>query len=394
MNGRGNEKERMYLNMGPSHPAMHGTVRILVELEGEKIINSDVEIGYLHRGFEKMAENSTYNQVIPYTDRLNYVSPLINNVGYVMAVEKLLGIEVPERCKYIRTIMSEISRITDHLTCIAAAAAELGALTVFFYFMKAREYLWELIEATTGARLTTSYTRIGGVVRDLPENFMDGVKNAFEKVREAIYEVDRLLTRNRIFLDRTKGVGVIKAEEAIEYGFTGPCLRATGVNYDVRKAQPYLIYKEVDFDIPLGTNGDTFDRYIVRMEEMHQSMRIVEQALEKIPSGPIAVDSPDIFLPSKDKVYTNIEALMSHFKLIMEGVKVPPGEVYFAVEGANGELGFYIVSDGSGKPYRVRVRPPCFAIMQAFSRLIKGHMVADVIPIFGSINMIGGEIDR
>ncbi len=394
MNGSGNDKERMYLNMGPSHPAMHGTVRILVELEGEKIVNSDVEIGYLHRGFEKMAENSTYNQVVPYTDRLNYVSPLINNVGYVMAVEKLLGIEVPERCKYIRTIMSEISRITDHLTCIAAAAAELGALTVFFYFMKAREYLWELIEATTGARLTTSYTRIGGVVRDLPENFMDGVKKAFEKVREAIYEVDRLLTRNRIFLDRTKGVGVIKAEEAIEYGFTGPCLRATGVNYDVRKAQPYLIYKEVDFDIPLGTNGDTFDRYIVRLEEMHQSMRIVEQALEKIPSGPIAVDSPDIFLPPKDKVYTNIEALMSHFKLIMEGVKVPPGEVYFAVEGANGELGFYIVSDGSGKPYRVRVRPPCFAIMQAFSRLIKGHMVADVIPVFGSINMIGGEIDR
>ncbi len=437
--------KHMFLNMGPSHPAMHGIIRIILELDGETVVNSEVEIGYLHRCFEKHAENSTYNQVIPYTDRLNYVSPLINNVGYALAVEKLLGIEVPERCKYIRVIMSEISRITDHLTCIGASAMELGAFTAFLYMIKARELLYELIEAVTGARLTISYTRVGGVKADLPEGFAQRTKQAFAKVREILDEVDKLLTRNRIFMDRMKGVGVISKEDAISYGFTGPLLRALGVEYDVRKANPYLVYDRLDFKIPLGSNGDNYDRYLVRMAEMEQSMRIVEQALEQIPSGPINVDhrgeiliqpadmvdraklgqtkdlliteiplSPNlegseekvypainanekrVVLPPKEETYGNIEGLMNHFMLIMDGwgIRPPKGEVYFPVEGANGELGFYIISDGTDKPYRVRVRPPCFQLTAALPKMINGGMVADIIPTFGSINMIGGELDR
>lgn len=435
----------MFLNMGPSHPAMHGIVRIVVELDGETIVGSDVEIGYLHRCFEKEAESVTYNQVIPYTDRLNYVSPLINNVGYVLAVEKLLGIEVTERCKYIRVIMSEISRITDHLTCVGASAMELGAFSAFLYMIKARELLWELVEAVTGARLTISYTRVGGVKADLPEGFAEKTKAAFAKTREVLDEVDKLLTRNRIFVDRMKDVGVISKEDAISYGVTGPLLRALGVEYDVRRANPYLVYDKLDFKIPLGSNGDNYDRYLVRMAEMDQSMRIVEQALEKMPVGPINVDhtgkviikpaemvdkakvgqtkdlliteihlSPNlegseepthqvinvnekrVVLPPKENTYGNIEGLMNHFMLIMEGwgIQPPKGEVYFPVEGANGELGFYVVSDGTDKAYRVRVRPPCFQLTAAIPEMIKGGMIADVVPTFGSINMIGGELDR
>ena len=386
--------EYMMLNMGPSHPATHGTIRIALELDGERVVKADTEIGYLHRGFEKMCENSTYTQAIPYTDRLNYVSPLINNVGYVLAVEKLIGIEVPERCKYIRVIISELSRITDHLTCIGASVMELGAFTPFLYLMQAREYLYELIEDITGARITTSYTRIGGLRNDLPEGFEMKTKEAFSKVRALLKDVNKLLTDNRIFIERMKGIGIISKEDAISYGITGPFLRSTGVPYDVRKAQPYLVYGELDFDIPVGTVGDNYDRYLVRMEEMEQSMRIVEQALRKLPDGPINVDDRRYVLPPKDEVYNTIEGLMNHFKLIIEGIKVPKGEVYFAVEGANGELGFYIVSDGSNKPYKLRVRPPCFPIMAAFSSIIEGLMVADIIPTFGSVNMIGGELDR
>lgn len=394
--GVGEREEVMYLNMGPSHPAMHGVVRVMAALKGETILASDVEIGYMHRCFEKEAETHSYTGVIPYTDRLNYVSPLINNVGYALAVEKLFGVTVPERCQYIRVIMSEISRIVDHLTCIGAFAMELGAFTVFLYLMKAREYLYERIEEVTGARLTTSYTRIGGLRGDLPPGFDGKCRAAFRKIRKEIDECDRLLTRNRIFYDRMRGVGVISAEDAVSFGFTGPCLRSTGVSYDVRKNEPYLVYDRIDFEVPLGTEGDNYDRYRVRMAEMEQSMRIVEQALQDLPEGAIHLDDKRMTLPSKEEVYNSIEGLMNHFKLIMDshGIRPPAGEAYFPVEGGNGELGFYVVSDGTGIPARVRVRAPCFHMVAALSHLIKGKMVADVVPIFGTLNMIAGELDR
>jgi NADH-quinone oxidoreductase subunit D len=439
------ETRDMLLNVGPAHPAMHGIIRILAKLDGERIHEAEVEIGYLHRGFEKMSETVDYNGVIPYTDRLNYVSPLINNMGYCMAVEKLLGIAVPERCHYVRVILAEISRISDHLTCIGASAMELGAFTVFLYMIKAREYLWELVEKATGARMTVSYCRVGGVKADLPEDFAGPCRHAFQETRRVIGEVDRLLTRNRIFADRMNGTGRISAEEAIGYGITGPFLRSTGADYDVRKDYPYAVYDRLPFDVPVGTRGDNMDRYLVRMEEMEQSMRIVETALHDIPRGPvqvhpetgrpiaaaemvdlakvgnivaiaddsavtcptlegsgraahssIATDEKRVFLPPKEDTYSNIEGLMQQFKLVMfgHGVRPPRGEVYFPVEGANGELGFYVVSDGSGSPYRVRVRPPCFAIMSALPKILAGDMMADMIPTFGSVNMIGGELDR
>jgi len=439
------ETRDMMLNIGPAHPAMHGIIRIVTKLDGEQIEDTDVEIGYLHRGFEKMAEVVDYNGVIPYTDRLNYVSPLINNMGYCMTVEKLIGIEVPERCHYVRVIMSEISRISDHLTCVGATAMELGAFTVFLYMIKAREYLWELIEKVTGARLTISYCRVGGVKADLPDDFAEPCAKAFEETRKVISESDGLLTRNRIFVDRVTGTGVISAEDAISYGITGPFLRSTGVDYDVRKDCPYAVYDRLEFDVPVGSQGDNMDRYLVRMEEMEQSMRIVEAALRDMPAGPvqvnpetgrpipasemvdlakvgdiysisgscavtgptlegsgraqhssIAADEKRTFLPPKEDTYGNIEGLMNHFKLVMHGhgVRPPRGEVYFPVEGANGELGFYVVSDGAGSAYRVRVRPPCFAIMSALPKLLNGDMLADMVPTFGSVNMIGGELDR
>ena len=435
----------MLLNVGPAHPAMHGIIRIITRLDGEQIVDVDVEIGYLHRGFEKMSETVDYNGVIPYTDRLNYVSPLINNVGYCMAVEKLIGISVPERCHYIRVIVSEISRICDHLTCVGASAMELGAFTVFLYMIKAREYLWELVEMVTGARLTVSYCRVGGVKGDLPVDFEERCRKALEETRTVLAESDTLLTRNRIFVDRMSGTGKISAEDAVSYGITGPFLRGCGVEYDVRKDCPYAVYDRLQFDVPVGTRGDNFDRYMVRMEEMQQSMRIIEQALHDIPEGPvrvhpetghpipasemvdegkmgnipaivndvavtdptlegsakplypnIAVGEKRVVLPPKEDTYGNIEGLMRHFKLVMygHGVRPPKGEVYFPVEGANGELGFYVVSDGSSRPYRVRVRPPCFAIMAALPKLLVGDMIADLTPTFGSVNMIGGELDR
>ncbi len=386
--------QTIFLHMGPSHPAMHGCVRITLELDGERIENSEITIGYLHRAFEKMAELNTYNKVIPYTDRLNYVSPLINNVGFVLAVEKLLGIEVPERCQYIRVIVSELSRITDHLTCLGAASMELGAFSVFLYMIEARDLLWEIIEDITGARLTTTYTRVGGVSHDLPDNFKDKVKKFFPKIRELLKDCEGLLIKNRIFIDRLKGVGAISKEDAINFGLTGPVLRATGIEYDVRKENPYLVYDRLDFDIPVGTNGDNYDRFIVRVEEMYQSLKIIEQCIEQMPDGPVWVDDPRVFLPPKKAVYNTIESMIHHFKLIIEGPITPKGEVYFPVEGANGELGFYIVSNGKGKPYRCRVRAPCFSLLAALPTMIKGHLVADVIATFGMLNIILGELDR
>lgn len=386
--------EHMVINMGPSHPVTHGTVKFLVTLDGETIVDFDVEIGYLHRGFEKMCENSTWEQVFPYTDRLNYLSPLINNVGYALAVEKLLEIDVPERCKYIRVIASELSRMADHYTNIAASALELGALTAFLYFVEARELIWDLLESFCGARLTTNYVRIGGLKNDLPQGFEEQTQEVFKRCRELWIDVDKLLTKNRIFLDRMKDVGAMPPDEAIAWGFTGPCLRASGVPYDVRKAQPYLVYDQIDFEIPIGEKGDNFDRYLVRMEELNQSMRIVEQALEKLPAGPINVNIPGYRWQSKDDIYTKIESLIFHFKTVTGGIKPPMGEVYFAVEGANGELGFYLVSDGSGKPYKCRVRPPCFPLTAAMPRMVKGALIADIVPTFDMVHMIGGECDR
>jgi len=435
----------MLLNIGPAHPAMHGIVRIVAKLEGEEIEDADVEIGYLHRAFEKMSETVDYNGVIPYTDRLNYVSSLINNAGYCMSVEKILGISVPERCHYVRVILSEIARITDHLTCVGATAMELGAFTVFLYFIKARELLWELVEKVTGARLTVSFCRVGGVKGDLPAEFVEGCRAAFAETRKVLDEGRVLLERNRIFVDRVTGTGIISAEDAIAYGITGPFLRASGESYDVRKDCPYAVYDRLDFDVPIGSAGDNMDRFLVRMEEMEQSMRIVEAALLQIPPGPVMVDPANgrpipaaemvdlakmgdigafsggcavpgptlegsgrahhpsiatdekrVFYPPKEDSYGNIEGLMQQFKLVMmgHGVRAPLGEVYLPVEGANGELGFYVVSDGSGSAYRVRVRPPCFAIMSALAKMLKGDMIADMIPTFGSVNMIGGELDR
>jgi NADH-quinone oxidoreductase subunit D len=434
----------MLLNVGPAHPAMHGVIRILTQLEGETVVKADVEIGYLHRGFEKSCEEGGYNQAIPYTDRLNYVSPLINNFGYCMAVEKLMGLEITERCKFIRVIMGEISRITDHLTCVGASAMEVGAMTVFLYMIKAREYLWELVEDVTGARLTISYGQVGGVSGDLPEGFKEKALASFRKVREVLAEVDKLLSRNRIFVDRMKGVGIISKEDAIAHGFTGPMARSTGIDLDLRRDAPYCVYDQLDFEVPLGEVGDNLDRYYVRMKEMEQSLRIAEQALAKLPGGAINLDatgkvieardlvdrakmgqtrgiketlvalSPNLeglkdpmheavqakekraVLPAKSDTYGNIEGLMNHFMLIMNGygIRPPKGEAYAAVEGANGELGFYVVSDGTDRPYRVRVRPPCFALMSGLHRMLEGYMMADIVPTFGSVNMIAGELDR
>jgi NADH-quinone oxidoreductase subunit C/D len=391
---QGIETRHMFMHMGPSHPAMHGVIHLILELEGETVVDGDVEIGYLHRAFEKESESHTYTQVIPYTDRLNYVSPLINNVGYVMAVEKLFDVHVPERCQYIRVIVSELSRITDHLTCIAANAMELGAFSVFFYLIKAREEIWKLIETVCGARLTTTYTRVGGVMADLPETFAPHLQHVLKTLQDAMHDSAGLLEKNRIFYDRMRGTGIISSAEAIALSFTGPVLRSTGVNYDVRKANPYLIYHRLDFAVPLGEQGDNYDRYLVRMEEMRQSIRIVEQCMAQMAPGPVKLDDARMTMPPKSEVYGTIEGLMNHFKLIIEGIKPPPGEVYFPVEGANGELGFYIVSDGTGRPYRCRVRPPCFTLMQGFIKMIRNGMVADIVATFGTINMIAGENDR
>ncbi|MGD1027282.1 NADH dehydrogenase (quinone) subunit D [Candidatus Binatus soli] len=386
--------EIMELQMGPSHPTTHGTIKLNLKLDGERIVDCDVEVGFLHRGFEKMCEQGTWTQCFPYTDRLNYASPCINNVGFALAVERLLGIDTTERCKYVRLIMSEVSRITDHMTCLGAGAMEMGAQTVLFYMMEAREFLYDLIEAVTGARVTVTWCRVGGVTHDLPADFTDRIKSSFARLDQVLADCDKLLSRNRIFIDRMAGIGKLSKQEAISYGLSGPLLRAAGVSYDVRKAHPYLVYDRMEFEVPTGDRGDNYDRFNVRFQEMYQSKRIIEQALATLPEGPVMITDPGVVLPEKQKVYNSIEGLMNHFKLIMEGIHVPAGEVYQAVEAANGELGFYIVSDGSGRPYRVRVRPPCFLGMGALNKMLIGHMIPDIITTFDMINMVGGECDR
>ena len=384
----------MLLNMGPSHPATHGTVKFLLTLDGETVVDMVVEVGYLHRGFEKMCESVSYSNVFPYTDRLNYCSAIMNNIGYALAVEKLCDLEVTERCKYIRVVTNELARISDHYTNIAAAALELGALTAFIYFVEARELVWDLLEKVCGARLTSNYIRVGGLMCDLPSGFNDDLEATYPKLDKLFDDVDNLLTKNRIFLDRMRDTGAISKEEAISWGFTGPCLRACGIDYDIRKKQPYLVYDRLDFDIPLGTTGDNFDRYLVRMEEIKQSLKIIKQAMKDMPEGPINIDNPYLRIPSKQDVYSQMEEMIAHFKVVIDGVKPPVGEVYYATEAANGELGFYIVSDGSGKPWKCRVRPPCFTMTGALPELCKGGMLADIVPTFDMLNMIGGECDR
>lgn len=387
--------EPMQLNMGPAHPAMHGTIRMVLELDGEMVRKVDVQPGYLHRGFEKMCERGTWQHVFPYADRLNYCSPMLNNVGFALAVEKLLGIQVPERCAYYRVILGELARIADHLTCNGAQAMELGAFTPFLYMLKAREWVYELLEKETGARLTHSFGRIGGMALPPRAELKADLSDLVPKIRKVLEECESMLLRNRIFLDRTQNVGKISTEDALQYGFTGPMLRACGVECDVRKDTPYLVYDRLEFEIPIGHDGDVYDRFLVRMEEMRQSLSMLEQCSEQMPDdGPVNVSDPRVVFPEKDLVYTTIEATIQHFKLVMEGVKVPAGEVYSYTEGGNGELGFYLVSDGSGTPHRVRVRGPCFAHLQAFPVMIEGQMLADIVPAFGSVNMIGGECDR
>ena len=389
------DADPMRLNMGPSHPAMHGTIRMVMDLDGENLINLDVQPGYLHRGFEKSCERGTWAQVFPYADRLNYVSPMLNNVGWSLAVEKLLGIEVPERCQYYRVVLGELSRIADHFTCNGASAMELGAFTPFLWLLKVRDWVWDILERETGARMTHSFGRIGGMAAPPTATFEDDVRQLIPEIFKVVKETEIMLLRNRIFLDRMQGVGVLTKEQALSYGCTGPVARSAGVPYDVRKDHPYLVYDRFDFDVPIGEDGDNWDRFMVRLEEIRQSVRIIEQALDQMPDdGPINVDDPRIVFPDKQEVYTTIEATIAHFKLVMEGLRVPKGEVYSFTEGGNGELGFHIVSDGSGTPYRVRVRPPCWYNLAASREMLLGGMIADIIPTFGSVNMIGGECDR
>jgi len=386
--------ELLFVNFGPSHPASHGTLRTFCALDGERVVSAVSEIGYLHRGFEKTVEHKTYNQVIPYTDRLNYVSSIMNNVGFSKAVEKMLGITITDRCIFIRVIVSEMMRIIDHLVCLGALLVDLGALTNYWYLYNKREVVYTILEKLTGARLTNSFTRIGGLYRDLYDGFEEDVKDALIDIEKALVDVTKLIKKNRIFLDRTQDVCIVSKEDAISYGFTGPCLRASGVEYDIRKANPYYYYDQFEFDIPVGEHGDTYDRIFVRFEEIYQSIKIIKQYLKNIPSGSVNSDDKGASLPDKKDTYNNIEGLINHFKLVYEGVKVPVGEIYDSTEAANGELGYYIVSDGSGTPYRVRVRPPCFYIFSSYPDIIEGYRIADIIATLGSLNIIAGELDR
>ena len=389
---------RTVINMGPSHPAMHGTIRMVVELDGETIVGVDVIPGYLHRGFEKECEAHTYHQGIPYTDRLNYCSPLINNFAWCETVEKLFGVQVNRRTNLIRMYMSELSRITDHLTCLAAALMELGAMTPFLWLIEVRDWYWEHINHVTGARLTQSYGRIGGLARDVTGQWLDRAEQIHsDNLVPALRDAHALVDHNRIFIDRMRGIGVVSQRDAISYGITGPVLRSTGVGLDCRRYAPYELYDELEFDVPIGKYGDNYDRWFVRMREMEESLRMLRQLdpmIRETDGEPVNVDDSRVSLPPKSEVYSNIEALMNHFKLIMEGPRPPKGEAYHGVEGANGELGFYIVSDGTGRPYKARCRPPSFINMGAIHLQLLGSQVADIVPIFGQINMIGGECDR
>ena len=386
--------ETMSLNFGPSHPSTHGVFRIMLDLDGELITKATPEVGYLHRGDEKIAENMQYNQFVPYTDRLDYLAPLANNVAYALAVEKLMGWELPARGKAIRVICCELARISAHLLGLGASSMDVGAISVFLYTFTEREKIYNLCELLTGARFTTSFTRVGGQVRDLPDAFPAMLRAFLDSFPIALDEITNLLTRNPIFIDRTKNVGIIAREDAIAYGLTGPMLRGSGVDYDVRKAHPYLDYEKYDFEIPIGTVGDCYDRYLVRIEEMRQSLRILRQAIDTIPGGPINVSDSKSTLPEKEDVLRKMEQLIHHFIITTEGIDAPAGEVYFSAENPKGELGFYINRKGGGVPYRLKIRAPSFVNLSIVSKLLPGHMVGDVVTILGSIDMVFGECDR
>ncbi|HXQ20909.1 MAG TPA: NADH dehydrogenase (quinone) subunit D [Candidatus Acidoferrales bacterium] len=386
--------ELMRVQLGPSHPATHGTVRIVADLDGETIVNADVQVGYLHRGFEKECESGFYYQAIPYTDRLNYSSAILCNTGYCLAVEKLFGIEAPPRCQFIRVIAGEIARMADHFLCVGATALELNAFTPFLYALQARELIWDLVDALCGGRVTSNYIRIGGVSADLPAGFADLARANIPKALAQLDDMERLLTENPIFRARMEGVGMLPASELIAYGVCGPLLRAAGVDLDLRRAQPYLVYDQVDFDVPLGSRGDNLDRYLVRVAELRQSARIIEQCLRMLPDGPVDSDDPAIRWPGKSRVFGRMEELIDQFKQVTEGCKPPPGEVYVGTESANGEIGYFLVSDGTGKPYKCRARTPSFSNTQPLAAMIKGRLLADLVPTFDMINMIGGECDR
>jgi NADH-quinone oxidoreductase subunit D len=389
--------EHQVLNMGPSHPATHGTVKFLIELDGESVVSLDVQVGYLHRGFEKECESGSWYQAIPYTDRLNYNSAVLANLGFCMAVEKLIELETPERCQWSRVLAAELSRLGDHLTRCGAACLELQAMTPFLYGIEARELTWDLLEALCGARVTSNYVRIGGVKHDIPTGFFEQARDHIARIRALLRDFDDVVTSNRVFVDRLKGTGILSREDCIAYAVTGPLARAAGIPLDVRKQEPYLVYDEIDFDVPIGEVGDNYDRYLVCVEEMQQSLRIVEQcmaSLEKLGPGPVNVLDPRVRWPAKGRVFNHMEELIQQFKSVTEGPRVPAGEGYFAIESANGELGFYLVSDGSAVPVKVRCRPPSFINLQPLEKMVKGGLLADIIPTFDFVNMIGGECDR
>jgi NADH-quinone oxidoreductase subunit D len=384
--------DTVIVNIGPSHPATHGTVQIIAELDAEKVLRVDVHCGYLHRGFEKECEVHTWHNLIPYVDRLNYCSALINDFAYCDAVERLMGVEITPRCRVLRTLLAEYSRIADHLTCIAAALMELGAMTAFLYLVTIRDQIYEHLAAVTGARVTYSFGRIGGLAADLPEGWLVRLEQILVDFEEFTGRVHKLVDRNRIFIDRMRGVGTLSTAQAIDLGVTGPLLRSTGAARDLRKDTPYLAYADLDFEVPVGIQGDNYDRYYVR--KMDESIHMIRQLVDMLPEGPVCVDDRRCSFPDKAAVYTQIEALINHFKLVMDGPEVPAGEIYTAHEGANGELGFYLVSTGGGRPYKLHVRSPSFVHMGAAGLMLEGYQLADVVPTFGSINMIGGECDR
>ncbi len=389
-------KESMILNMGPQHPSTHGVLRVVLYLDGEVVQEAVPYVGYLHRGIEKLCEDITYQQCLPYTDRMDYIASICNNIGFILSVEKLLGIEdeIPERAKVAEVILSELGRIESHLVGIGTNAMDLGAMSAFLFCFKERERVYDILEIVCGARLTTSYPRVGGLPAELPDNFEEAIRNFLRIFPKTLNEVDKLLTRNKIFIERTRGVAKISAEEAINFGLTGPSLRGSGVPFDLRKSNPYLDYDQYDFEIPVASDGDAYSRFMCRFEEMRQSLKIIEQAIDRLPDGPYIADLPDIVLPEKEKVYTQMESLIRHFVIVYNGFNTPPGEIYHGVENPKGELGYYIVSDGTGKPYRIHVRGPSFVNMQALPLMAKGRLVADVIAAIGSIDIVLGEIDR
>ena len=386
--------EKLVLNMGPSHPATHGVLRLILELDGEIITKADPDVGYLHRGDEKIAENMHYNQFVPYTDRLDYLAPLANNVAYALAVEKLMGWEVPERGQAIRVICCELARISAHLLGVGVFAMDVGAMTAFLYTFTEREKIYNLCEQLTGARFTTSYTRVGGQIRDLPDGFTGAVSKFLDEVLPVIDEIDQLLSRNAIFISRTQGLGVISKQDAVAFGITGPNLRGSGVDHDLRKVHPYLNYDRYEFDIPIGTTGDCYDRYLIRMEEMRQSVRILRQVLANLPGGPINVADAKNLLPQKDRVLMKMEELIHHFILATQGIDAPAGEIYFGAENPKGELGFYIHSKGGGVPYRLKIRSPSFVNLSILPKMLPGHMLSDIAAVLGSLDFVMGECDR